>query len=211
MNIHTSAFSINSSLYSYSNTFSFNDQPEQPLTKGHLAPAFSIPASAGLWATQWANNASIGKVQLPELLSHRPLVISFYSPHWSRYGHQHIQSLVELYEGVKALGGEMLVLTAEPIIEIYRLAKQYPLPFSIAQDANNLIAYQFGVYSLKNPVWQRIAGITADVAVPATFVVAQDGYITAAFVDHNFQEALPARSVLSAVYAARNKRIKKVA
>jgi peroxiredoxin len=212
MNIHTSDILTPTQSDTFTRAYLLNDQSGQPLIKGDLAPAFSLPVATGIWATEWAAIiASAGKVQLTDLLNYRPLVISFYSPHWNQYGHKHIQSLVALYERIKALGADMLVLTSEPLPEIYRLAKQYQLPFSIAQDASNLIAYQFGVYSLEKPVWQRVAGITADVAVPAAFVVAQNGQVAAAFIEQDFQDAIPVRSVLSAVYTARDKRIKKVA
>jgi peroxiredoxin len=211
MNIHSTYFPSKNETSSYAASTLFHVQPGQPLSKGDQAPAFSLPASLVKWTGSLAELASDAKIALSDLVSSRPLVISFYSPLWNGYGHQHIQSLVQLYTRVKALGGEMLIFTPEPLAQIYRLANHYQIPFSIAHDADNLIAYLFGVYDTQNPVWQRMAGITADVPVPATFVIAGNGQITAAFVDSEFQDTLPARPVLSAVYATRDKRIKKVA
>ncbi|MDO1446929.1 redoxin domain-containing protein [Rhodocytophaga aerolata] len=211
MNIQSTYFPSKNETNSFTAPALFHVEPGQPLSKGDQAPAFSLPANFGKWTGSLAELASVTKITSNELVSSRPLVISFYSPQWNDYGHQHIQALVQLYTGVKALGGEMLVLTPEPLAQIYRLANHYQIPFSIAHDADNLIAYLFGVYDTQNPVWHRIAGITADVPAPATFVIAGNGQITAAFIDSDFQDALPARPVLSAVYATRDKRIKKVA
>lgn len=211
MNIHSTYFPSNNETSSFTASSLFHVQPGQPLSKGDQAPAFSLPTNLGKWSGSLAEIALDAKIALSDLVNSRPLVISFYSPQWNGYGHQHIQSLIQLHNGIKALGGEMLVLTPEPLAQIHRLANHYQVPFSIAHDADNLIAYLFGIYDMQNPVWQRIAGITADVPAPATFVIAGNGQITAAFIDADFQDSLPTRPVLSAVYATRDKRIKKVA
>jgi peroxiredoxin len=211
MNIQSTYFPSKNETSAFTASTLFHVQPGQPLSKGDQAPAIFLPAGLGKWTGSLAEIALHAKITLSDIVSSRPLVISFYSPQWNSYGHQHMQSLVHLYTQVKALGGEMLVLTPEPLAQIHRLVNQYQIPFSITHDADNLIAYLFGVYDTQNPVWQRIAGITADVPVPATFVIASNGQITAAFIDSDFHDTLPARPVLSAVYATRNKRIKKVA
>jgi peroxiredoxin len=198
---------------SLTDSFTFFASPElvQPLAEGTQAPDFTIPAEAGVWTNELADAAISGKVRLQELPSERPLVISFFSPHWNHYGQQHLQALLSLYPGIRALGGELLVLTSEPLTTIQRLARYYQLPFSIARDAAQVIASQFGVFDPLHPVWERISGITQEVPLPATYVIAPSGRIAHAFVDADFSEALPVRSVLSAVYTSRNKRIKKVA
>lgn len=82
------------------------------------------------------------------------------------------------------------------------------MSFNIAQDVNNQIAREFGLYSPSHPIWDRIAGIEGEVALPATYVISQSQQIVYDFVDADFSTLVPAKEVLTAVY---NRKLKKSA
>jgi peroxiredoxin len=150
-------------------------------------------------------------INVNDLVGYRPLVISFYNPHTHHYGHEQIETLIGLYDKIRALGGELLVITAESADNIQLIASHYRIAFTLLQDAGNRIASQFSLFSAAHPVWERIAGLDENVAIPATYVITSGGQITYAFADTEFNQQLPVRELLSAVYTASGNRIRKVA
>ncbi|QHT71599.1 redoxin domain-containing protein [Rhodocytophaga rosea] len=188
-----------------------NEPLPQPLTAGSQSPEFVVETYPGIWSGLLSPLAQSSHISLNDLTGYRPLVISFYNPHTHDYGHQQIQTLISLYDKIRALGGELLVITAESAENIQLIASHYKLPFTIVQDAGNRIASQFGLFSAAHPVWDRIAGVDENVATPATYVIAPGGQITYAFADSEFNKQLPVRPMLSAVYSTSSNRIRKVA
>lgn len=184
---------------------------QHPLSPGDQVPDFVVPASYGLWSEEAAVLAASGRVTLDELLSSRPVVVSFYSPHTNAYGHGQLEMLVRLYPKIRALGGELVVFTPEPPHQLPRIASYYQVPFNLVHDAGHRLASAFGLYSPAKPVWQRVSGIGESVALPGTFVIAPQGQVAYAFTDTDFDKTLPVRPLLTALYAVRDKRIKKAA
>ena len=183
----------------------------EPLCPGDQAPGFSLPASYGLWSEGAAAVAGSGRVTLNDLLGSRPVVVSFYSPHTNAYGHAQLETLVRLYPKIRALGGELLVFTPEPVHQLPRIASFYQVPFSLVHDADHRLAAAFGLYSPAKPVWQRVSGIGESVALPGTYVIAPQGQVAYAFTDADFDKPLPVRPLLTALYNVRDQRIKKAA
>jgi peroxiredoxin len=188
-----------------------NEPLPQPITAGSQSPEFVIPTVAGVWSDLLAPLAQSSQISVNDLITYRPIVLSFYNAHTHDYGHQQIEVLTQLYHKIRALGGELLVITAETEENIQLIASHYRIPFNLVQDAGNRIASQFGLFSAAHPVWERIAGLDENVAVPATYVIAPSGQITYAFADEAFNKQLPVRPLLSAIYAASSNRIRKVA
>jgi peroxiredoxin len=183
----------------------------EPLLPGDQAPGFSLPAPYGLWTEEAAAIAHAGRVTLNDLVTSRPVVVSFYSPHTNAYGHAQLEMLVRLYPKIRALGGELLVFTPEPVHQLPRIASYYQVPFSLVHDADHRIAAAFGLYSPVKPVWQRISGIGEAVALPGTFVISPQRQVAYAFTDTDFNGTLPVRPLLTALYNVREQRIKKAA
>lgn len=210
-------------MYSYSDNTSYiiseqwlhkvksNEPLPQPLSTGSQSPDFVIQPAASILTGSLASLAQSSQIHLHDLVTYRPLVISFYSPHTHAYGHQQIETLIDLYAKIKALGGELLVITAETEENLQLISSHYRLPFSLVQDASNKIASQFGLFSAAHPVWDRIAGLEENVATPATYVIAPGGQITFGFADTDFNRQLPVRPLLSAVYTSGDNRIRKAA
>lgn len=175
-----------------------------PLRAGAAAPLFRLAKSDGAW------NASLGglfrekpELSLSDLLGERPLVLSFYCPCWNSYAPKHLATLGELYPKIRALGGELLVLSNDPVRSLNRLAEKQELPFSLVHDAEYTIARSFGIYSEHAPLWQRVAGISDDVFLPAAYVIGRHRRIAFDFVDEDLDQPLSqhSRDLLTAVYA----------
>ncbi len=183
----------------------------QPLAAGNLAPYFRLNTRDGVWNTAQPYLVYADTVSLTDLLPGKPLVVSFYSPFWHRYGHAHMEHLKKAHAKISALGGNLLVLTPLSIEQIGTIVQYYELPFSVASDSQNRIAEGFGVYSPYHPVWDCIAGISDEVALPATYVIAPDQQIVYDFVEADFSELVPVRDLLTAVYHSRRISLKKAA
>ncbi len=181
----------------------------QPLSSGDRAPEFSLLTKAAYLPQLPAGQADI--IISDDLFNGKPLVISFYSPHWADYGHRHIKLLIEAYPKIKALGGELLVLTSEPAHHIRQIVNYYNLPFNIAQDLKNQIAESFQVFSQDAPVWENVSGIDENVALPATYVVTPNQQIIFDFVSTDFSNIVSVREILTAVYKVRDTEVLKVA
>lgn len=179
----------------------------QPLRQGDQAPLFRLAQTAGNWnatlASRFRENTTL---TLLDLLAERPLVLSFYCPCWNTYAPKHLATLREAYAKIRALGGELLVLSNDPPRSLTRFAERHDLPFSIVSDADNAVARAFGIYSESAPVWQRVAGISDDVFLPAAYVIGRNRRITYDFVDENLDQPLAEhlRDLLTAVYAQKN-------
>jgi len=163
------------------------------LQTGDAAPELSIPAAQVLQAAG-----------LPDVLqSHsRPLVVAFLSFHWNSYATQRLQALRELYADIQVMGGNLLVISDEDSTFFNLLADKQPVPFPVVWDRQHKIAAQFGVYAATDPIWDRISGVNEDVPTPGIFVLAPDGKIVFDEVDLYFENQLPVRNLLTAVYNA---------
>jgi peroxiredoxin len=182
-------------------------RPERvrPLRQGQSAPMFDLPApTEGVWN---GTLTAFAQREVPatslDVTARRPLVLSFYCPCWGAYARPHLEMLRSHYANIRALGGELLVLTNEPPAVIRRLVERQGLPFSMVHDAENALAAQFGVYSATHPLWDRIAGISEDAYTPAVYVLNRRGRIVFDFVDENLEYQPEARALLRAVYESK--------
>lgn len=179
----------------------------QPLRKGDQAPLFRLAKAAGSWNDALGSlNRDNADLTLLDLLTERPLVLSFYCPCWNTYAPKHLATLRDAYAKIRALGGELLVLSNDPPRSVAKFAERHDLPFSIVSDADNTVARAFGIYSESAPVWQRVAGISDDVFLPAAYVIGRNRRIAYDFVDENLDQSLAEqlRDLLTAVYAQKS-------
>jgi peroxiredoxin len=169
--------------------------PIKPLTAGEYLPSFHIHKKNIIARADFLRTVN-GSLPIQQLLD-RPLVIAFHSIHWNDYGNRRLQELLDIYADIRVMGGNLLVITAEE-----KATEQFQLPFATIFDQHNHIAKKAGIYSSTDPIWDRVAGIEADVATPAVFVLTPSLKVAYATVDNWFDKGLPAKDVLSAVYAA---------
>lgn len=186
------------------NIFKGNTVKLSPLKTGSRLPSFSISTSNGFWQNL-SEELNTQKLTLQQIQQNKPLTISFLSGGWNEYGLKHFNTLKASYQEIIALGGDLLVVVQASKEETQELVEYFNLPFNVIADSTNQIAKQFGIYSQEFAVWDRIAGISEDVPVPATYVINQQGRIIYDAIDENFSKPFSPSEMLGAVFsAARN-------
>lgn len=178
-------------------------QKIQPLKNRDTIPAIRINCELGVWQHLPSGLQAASSIYLHQLVQEGPLVISTYSPDWNEYGERHLQLLNSVYPRIRALGGNLLLLTTEYFKNIVHTIQEYDLEFNILQDYENRISESLGVYSKYEPVWDRIAGISEDVPFAATFVVNADRRIVYDYVDRDFEFIVSDKEIEKAVKIAR--------
>ena len=178
-----------------------SDEPDQVLKTGDFAPLFYLKTEEGFPVTSLTGfSVSNDSRSLLELLSDKPLVLSFYCTCWGQYAPKHLAFLQEIAPQVEALGGQLLVLTNESPKHIERMLKKLDTELTIFHDKDHNVARSYGVYSETSPIWDRIAGISEEVFTPSLFVIGKDRRVTYTFVDENFDNAPNTKTLLKKVY-----------
>ena len=172
----------------------------KPLTAGETLPSFHIHKKNIIARADFLRTIN-GSLPISQLLD-RPLVLAFHSIHWNGYGDRRLQELQDLYADVRVMGGNLLVATAEDKATFDFAAQNFQLPFATIHDQHNHIAKKAGIYSATDPIWDRVSGVEADVAIPAVYVLTPSLKVTYASVDAWFENTLPVRDILSAIYEA---------
>ncbi len=178
----------------------------KPLTIGDSVPAFELSRTDGVWQQLPVHLRNSDSISLYELVDHKPLVISFYSPDWGQYAQHQLELLEKSHQKITGLGGQLLVLTSVAPAEIPSLVEKYKLDFNLIHDTDNRIAELLGAYSKVHPLWQLVAGIDADVPYAATFAIAQNGIVVYDFVSQELDRLFQVRDLLTAIYSVRDVR-----
>jgi len=176
---------------------------KSPVVKGDTIPYFTIPKDSGIWQDTFSKTNK-NYITLDEFISDKPLVISFHSSEWGEYGKLHLEVIERAYSKINALGGNLLVLSTEIPDQIKNLIDKYNFSFSIVNDYENIISSKFGVFSERNPLWQRVSGIENNVPSPSTFVLSQNQTIAYDFINETLDSIFSVRDVLTAVYTIKN-------
>lgn len=132
------------------------------------------------------------------LLTAQPLVVAFYSVNWNGYGDALIAELIAKHAAIEAAGARLLVLSSEGKKHFSQFNRQ-PLPFDVVRDAQHRIARKAGIYKESDPIWGRVAGVNADVPVPAVYLITPSLEITYSFADVNLEQRFSADELLSVV------------
>jgi len=185
------------------NIFKGNTAKLSPLKIGSRLPLLSISKASGVWQNL-SEQANTQKLVFQQIQQNKPLTISFLSGGWNEYGLKHLNILKASYQEILALGGDLLVIVQASLEETKELVAYFNVPFNVVADPNNQIAKQFGVYSQEYAVWDRIAGISEDVPVPATYVISQQGRIVYDAIDEDFSKPFSPSEMLGAVFSAAN-------
>ncbi|UFH53998.1 redoxin domain-containing protein [Spirosoma sp. KNUC1025] len=170
----------------------------QPLVTGDLAPFFRLTGAPSNWQTSvYTQNTVERSTSLLDLVSARPLVVSFYCPCWGRYARPYLESLVQLNQGLLAAGAELVVFSNESPKVLERQMKG--LEFRVAYDAESTVAQRFGVFSEDDPLWERVSGISEEAFTPALYIVGPGRRIAYHFLDENFDRPLDQDTIFNVV------------
>lgn len=155
---------------------------------------------------------AVGKtVELQDLLSRNPVVISFYRGGWCPYCNLELRSLQQSLPEIKELGATLVAISPQTPDNSLSTVEKNDLEFEVLSDVGNQVAQDFGlVFVLPEelrPIYQDF-GIdlpahngdnTFELPIPATYVIAQDGTIIHAFVEADYTKRLDPKEIIAAL------------
>ncbi|MBC9931228.1 redoxin domain-containing protein [Chitinophaga qingshengii] len=173
-----------------------NRERIRPLTAGQFFPDFYLEEDNVINSGPLLQTAT-GGTSL-HLLTAQPLVVAFYSVNWNGYGDRLMAELIEKHAAIEAAGARLLVLSSEGKKHFTEFNRQ-PLPFDVVRDAQHRIARKAGIYRESDPIWGRVAGVNADVPVPAVYLITPSLEITYSFADTWLQDSFSVDALLAVV------------
>lgn len=180
--------------------FSFSKRkPLQPLKTGALVRGFGLDKTFNNWHHFFNGSASYGHLLIRKLLS-KPLVVSFWSPQWGEYGVAHLRQLNTLQQEIRALGGNLLIVTGDATqkqIEDITWANSLSLSFYV--DADHRLGKTFGIYSEQNPAWNRYSGVETNISLLATYALDAAQHVVYDHIDTDIYQPVNADLLLAAV------------
>ncbi|MEQ8998415.1 MAG: peroxiredoxin-like family protein [Coleofasciculus sp. B1-GNL1-01] len=172
---------------------------DQSLKVGDKAPNFRLPNAVGK------------TVELQDLLSRNPVVISFYRGGWCPYCNLELRTLQQSLPEIKELGATLVAISPQTPDNSLSTVEKNDLEFEVLSDVGNQVAKDFGlVFVLPKelrPIYQDF-GIdlpahngedTFELPIPATYVIAQDGTIIHAFVEVDYTKRLDPKEIIAAL------------
>lgn len=153
-------------------------------------------------------------VSLEDLLAKGPAVVAFHRGHWCPYCRINTRALAEAQDRIQTSGAQIVAITPERQKFTAEHKSAAKADFRILTDMDNGYAL-----SLNLAIWvgaevqQFMAGLGRDLAsyqgnpswflpIPATFVVATSGRISARFVDPDYRRRMDIDAIVEAAKAA---------
>lgn len=170
--------------------------PIQPVAEGTTLPLFHLHRED--FVVPFSFLGPEGAYIVGSELLNQPLVLAFYSVHWNGYAGDYLRQLEDLYADIQVMGGQLLVVSGDSVEDLKALNVTFPL----AHDRDFHIAKSAGIYAETDPLWARLSGFEENAPLPAAYVLGQSQRIAWAFVDRLFDQQVPRRELLTAVYSA---------
>jgi len=172
---------------------------KKALGVGESVPRFTLPDAAGQ------------AVAISDVLTHGPAVISFYRGGWCPFCNLELRALQSRLAEIHAAGGSLVAISPEtPDLTLSTVAKN-SLEFTVLSDHDNTVARAFRLVHRIDPsivAYQKQNGHdiaayngveTAEVPLPATYVVDSSGIVFFAFVSADFTRRADPDDVIEAV------------
>jgi peroxiredoxin len=169
---------------------------------GERMPSFAMPDETGHVVT------------LEDLLEHGPLAMTFHRGHWCPYCRINTKVFAEAQERIDSDGAHLAAIMPE----VQRFAGQFKaegqVQYPVLTDIDNGYALSLNLAIWVGEEMQKLLeaggrklpdyqGNNAWVLpIPATFVIAQDGFITARFIDPDYRKRMAIEDLLSALKSA---------
>ena len=167
-----------------------------PLEVGEQVPDFEL------------NNATGQPVRLTDLLTHGPVVVSFYRGGWCPFCNLELRALQEALPEFKALGASLVAISPEVPDSSLSTQEKNALDFHVLSDVGSTVSGLFGLsfvldedtkgvyegFGLDLPTLNG-AG-TWELVVPGTYVIDPQGTVTAAFVDTDYRRRTEPAAIL---------------
>lgn len=144
------------------------------LKLGETFPGFVLPSAKG------------EAISLSELVTHGPVVISFFRGGWCPYCEVELKCLKKIYPKLQSMGVEVVAVSPQMPEDTTEMAKKHGLDFIVISDVSNRLAKKCGVMIELSPELREAYGDfgvdlelvngddTWSLPMPATFVLDQD-------------------------------------
>lgn len=175
-----------------------------PLKSGSLLPHFLHPSSllrhpVTQYVTTNSNTYPEDEPVLPGLTSskslfitERPLVIIFRPVFLENDFNQQV-FLEALEADIQVMGGSLLVITNASVRNLTRQpgGQLRRSSYQILSDPQNSVAEKFGLYHPDNLPGDWLSGVDGDIALPAFYLLNEQGIIDYHYIDYNFRTYTP--------------------
>ena len=172
------------------------------LNVGDRAPDFALPGVHGQ------------TIRLSSLLEEGPVVLTFYRGTWCPYCNTQLHDYQENLPEIEAAGARLVAVSPQVPDSSLSMQEKNALTFPVLSDVGSLISRAYGlVFQVDDATRDRYEAVGIDLArsngtdtwelpVPATYVIAPDGTIRAAFVEADYTQRASVRQILDALAAA---------
>ena len=153
-------------------------------------------------------------VSLEEILQKGPVALAFHRGHWCPYCRINTNALVEAQSKAQAEGSQIAAILPERRQFASELRAEAKAPFPILLDMDNGYAMSLNLAICVGEEMKRMMAESGwdlpayqgndawMLPIPATFIVAPDGRITARFVDPDYRKRMAIEDMLDALKAA---------
>jgi peroxiredoxin len=170
---------------------------------GDFMPLFALPDEAGRL------------VSTEGILRKGPAAITFHRGHWCPWCRISIIALAQVQHEIALGCGQVVAIVPERQKFAAELKTLTNSPFPVLTDMDNGYALSLNLAIWVGPDLERLLssyGLALPdyqgndswmLPIPATFVVAQDGYVKARFIDPDFRRRMDVEDLLDALRSAR--------
>jgi peroxiredoxin len=165
--------------------------------------------AAGAIAPQFKAMDQFGKAfDLEDQLKHGPVVLMFYRGHWCKYCNRQLEELSDSLAFIIEKGASIVTVTPEVMEFVDETSKKFNNSFRIISDSDmeimNAYKVSFRVEKATNTKY-KIWGIKLDefngenganLPVPATYIINQDGTIRYVFFNENYKKRVSVKTIL---------------
>ena len=149
-------------------------------------------------------------VSLDRLLAKGPVAVTFHRGHWCPYCRINIKALAHTQEKIASEGGQIVAIMPDRQQFVSELKSAAKVPFPILTDMDNGYALSLNLAIWLGAEMQKMLAGLRDLPsfqgnnswilpIPATFVVAKDGFIRARFVDPDYRKRMAIDDLLAAL------------
>ncbi len=152
---------------------------------------------------------NLKKVFTEDILKDKHLIISFFRGTWCPYCNLELIALNQVYDQIKARGGELISVSPELLKYSQESIKTNQFQYKILYDANNSGATKFGlVFELPLSLREIYMQYSLDLKkrngddswilpMPATFIISKDGIIRKTFVNADYTKRMEPAEILT--------------
>jgi peroxiredoxin len=157
-------------------------------------------------------------VTLSQLLTHGPVIMTFYRGQWCPYCHLALRAYQQALPHMQASGASLVALSPQTPYYSRALAEKLELTFALLSDMGNQVARQCGlVFTIDEAVRGAHKQVCADLPVfngdtswelpmAGTFLIDQSGSVRLAFVHADFTRRLDPSVVIARLNELKGKR-----